>query len=414
MSMKAKILELLREKKDRVAAGAPESEAYVSGQELCEQFGVSRTAVWKAIGQLKKEGYVIEAVQNRGYRLLDQTEEVYNQADIQSRLKTKWVAHPLQFFDSIDSTNIRAKLEAEQGAESGLLVVSDMQSAGRGRRGRGWESPAGINIYYTLMLKPDFSSDCAPMLTLVMALAVAKGIRQTLRRDSEEAAAKVGIKWPNDIVVDGKKVCGILTEMSMEQGYIQHIVIGVGINVRKQEFPEEIRDRAAAIDEQCGFRISRSQLIADIMEAFEEDYEIFLRTHDLKGLRASYAELLVNQDREVCVLDPKGEYRGIARGINDQGELLVERPDGTVEEVYAGEVSVRGSMGMCRQVQHFPGWQKAGRTAGWKDRNKRPEQIVRDRIETEQDIEVWTRTRSYSAAPTPMRRNIILTKNNLR
>ena len=109
------------------------------------------------------------------------------------------------------------------------------------------------------------------MLTLVMALAVAKGIRQTLRRDSEEAAAKVGIKWPNDIVVDGKKVCGILTEMSMEQGYIQHIVIGVGINVRKQEFPEEIRDRAAAIDEQCGFRISRSQLIADIMEAFDNN-----------------------------------------------------------------------------------------------------------------------------------------------
>ena len=371
MSMKAKILELLREKKERVAAGAPESEAYVSGQELCEQFGVSRTAVWKAIGQLKKEGYVIEAVQNRGYRLLDQTEEVYNQADIQSRLKTKWVAHPLQFFDSIDSTNIRAKLEAEQGAESGLLVVSDMQSAGRGRRGRGWESPAGTNIYYTLMLKPDFSSDCAPMLTLVMALAVAKGIRQTLRRDSEEAAAKVGIKWPNDIVVDGKKVCGILTEMSMEQGYIQHIVIGVGINVRKQEFPEEIRDRAAAIDEQCGFRISRSQLIADIMEAFEEDYEIFLQTHDLKGLRASYAELLVNQDREVCVLDPKGEYRGIAKGINDQGELWWRDRTAPWRKSMPERYRSAESMGMCRQVQHFPGWQKAGRTAGWKDRNKK-------------------------------------------
>ena len=344
MSMKAKILELLREKKELVAAGAPETEGYVSGQELCEQFGVSRTAVWKAIGQLKKEGYVIEAVQNRGYRLVDQTEEVYNQADIQSRLKTKWVGQPLLFFDSIDSTNIRAKQEAEQGAESGLLVVADKQTAGRGRRGRGWESPSGINIYYTLLLKPDFAADCAPMLTLVMALAVAKGIRQTLRRDSEEAA-KVGIKWPNDIVVDGKKVCGILTEMSMEQSYIQHIVIGVGINVRKQEFPEEIRDRAAAIDEQCGFRISRSQLIADIMEAFEEDYAIFLQTHDLKRLRASYTKLLVNQDREVCVLDPKGEYRGIARGINDQGELLVERQDGNIQEVYAGEVSVRGVYG---------------------------------------------------------------------
>ena len=309
MSMKAKILELLREK-----------GTYVSGQELCEQFGVSRTAVWKAIGQLKKEGYVIEAVQNKGYHLVDQAEEVYNQADIQSRLKTKWVGHPLLFFDSIDSTNIRAKLEAEQGAESGLLVVADQQTAGRGRRGRGWESPSGSNIYYTLMLKPDFNADCAPMLTLVMALAVAKGIRQTLGRGSEEGAAKVGIKWPNDIVVDGKKVCGILTEMSMEQAYIHHIVIGVGINVRRQ-------------------------LIADIMEAFEEDYEIFLQTHDLKGLRDSYAKLLVNRDREVCVLDPKGEFRGTARGINDQGELLVERQDGSIEEVYAGEVSVRGVYG---------------------------------------------------------------------
>lgn len=109
------------------------------------------------------------------------------------------------FFDSIDSTNIRAKQEAEQGAENGLLVVADQQTAGRGRRGRGWESPAATNIYYTLLLKPDFTADCAPMLTLVMALAVAKGIRQTLGRDSGEAAAKVGIKWPNDIVVDGKR-----------------------------------------------------------------------------------------------------------------------------------------------------------------------------------------------------------------
>lgn len=131
----------------------------------------------------------------------------------------------------------------------------------------------------------------------------------------------------------------------MEQAYIHHIVIGVGINVRRQEFPEEIRDRAAAIEEQCGFRISRSQLIADIIEAFEEDYEIFLQTHDLKRLRDSYEKLLVNRDREVCVLDPKGEFRGTARGINDQGELLVERQDGSIEEVYAGEVSVRGVYG---------------------------------------------------------------------
>ena len=194
----------------------------------------------------------------------------------------------------------------------------------------------------SILLRPQITPNQAPMLTLVMACSVAEGIMDCKDVCGEQ---QIQIKWPNDIVVDGKKVCGILTEMSMEQAYIHHIVIGVGINVRRQEFPEEIRDRAAAIDEQCGFRISRSQLIADIIEAFEEDYEIFLQTHDLKGLRDSYAKLLVNRDREVCVLDPKGEYRGIARGINDQGELLVERPDGTVEEVYAGEVSVRGIYG---------------------------------------------------------------------
>ena len=241
----------------------------------------------------------------------------------------------IDILEQTDSTNNRA---AESRYGAGDVVIAERQEAGRGQRGNSWSSTPGENLTFSVVLRPDFlPAERQFRISKAVALAVADTIA--------EAGLRPAIKWPNDIVVDGKKVCGILTEMSMEQGYIQHIVIGVGINVRKQEFPEEIRDRAAAIDEQCGFRISRSQLIADIMEAFEEDYEIFLRTHDLKGLRASYAELLVNQDREVCVLDPKGEYRGIARGINDQGELLVERPDGTVEEVYAGEVSVRGIYG---------------------------------------------------------------------
>ncbi len=252
------------------------------------------------------------------------------------------------------------------------------------------------------------------MLTLVMALAVAKGIRQTLRRDSEEAAAKVGIKWPNDIVVDGKKVCGILTEMSMEQGYIQHIVIGVGINVRKQEFPEEIRDRAAAIDEQCGFRISRSQLIADIMEAFEEDYEIFLRTHDLKrpaGLlcgtsgKSGQGSLRIGSQGRIpwhCQRHQRpGRASGGASGRYHRGSLCRR-------SIGPRHLWVRGMYSIFRDGRRQDG-QPDGKTG-----IKRPEQIVRDRIETEQDIEVWTRTRSYSAAPTPMRRNIILTKNNLR
>ena len=324
--MKAEILRLLKE-----------SDNYISGQQLCDDFHVSRTAVWKVMEQLKKEGYQIEAVRNKGYRLID-SPDVMSQAEIDSLMKTEWAGRHTVYYDETDSTNNRAKDAGEKGAEHGTLFVADRQIAGKGRRGRAWESPAGSSIYMTILLYPRISPMKAPQLTLLMAIAVAEGIRQVTGLDT-------GIKWPNDIVVDGKKVCGILTEMSMERAYIHHIVIGVGINVRRQEFPEEIRDRAAAIEEQCGFRISRSQLIADIMEAFEEDYEIFLQTHDLKGLRDSYAKLLVNRDREVCVLDPKGEFRGTARGINDQGELLVERQDGSIEEVYAGEVSVRGVYG---------------------------------------------------------------------
>lgn len=334
--MKAQILALLRENQ--------KTNTFVSGQELCGHFGVSRTAIWKVMEGLKKEGYELEAVSNKGYRLLAEP-EIYSQAAIESRLTTKWAGRPLHFYESIDSTNLRAKQAAEEGEGTGALFVADMQTAGRGRRGRSWDSPAGTNVYYTILLKPEFPAENAPMLTLVMALSVTKAIRRTLEAMETTKDWNIGIKWPNDIVMSGKKVCGILTEMSMEQEYIQHIVIGVGLNIRVQEFPEELRDHAASIDEQCGGRISRSELVAVIMEEFEHDYEIFLQTQDLTGLRDSYAEYLLNRDREVCVLDPKGEWRGIARGINGTGELIVERKDGTIVEVYAGEVSVRGIYG---------------------------------------------------------------------
>ncbi len=331
--MKAEILTLLRERSD-----------YVSGQELCGRFGVSRTAVWKAINQLKKEGYPIEAVQNRGYRLCEETEEVYSLSGLASRLQTEWVGRPVRFYEELGSTNIQAKAEAENGAASGTLIVTDHQTAGRGRRGRSWSSPAGANIYFTLILRPEFGPDRASMLTLLMALAVADGIEKTLAADEREGEP-VKIKWPNDIVVNGKKICGILTEMSVERDYIQHVVIGVGINVKRQEFPPEIASTATCLEEACGVRLSRCTLIADILESFERDYEEFCRQGDLSTLRERYDALLVNRDREVCVLDAAGEYRGTARGINNAGELLVETADGEIREIYAGEVSVRGIYG---------------------------------------------------------------------
>ena len=324
--MKAEILSLLRQRAD-----------FVSGQELCEHFGVSRTAVWKAVGQLKKEGFCIEAVQNRGYRLL-QEEEVYGRHELESRMDTRWAGHPVTYYDVLDSTNLRAKMDAENGAPQGALVVADMQTAGRGRRGRSWSSPAGANVYFTLILKPDFAPDKASMLTLVMAMAVAAGI-------TEVGGVQAYIKWPNDIVINGKKVCGMLTEMSLQQDYIQHVVIGVGINVGLQDFPPEIAAVAACLERECGRKIHRASLVVSIMKAFEEYYESFLRTLDFSGLLEAYNSLLVNCGREVRVMDPKGEYTGISRGINQTGELLVEMPDGSERAVYAGEVSVRGIYG---------------------------------------------------------------------
>lgn len=324
--MKSEILALLRKRQD-----------YVSGQELCGHFGVSRTAVWKAIGQLKKEGYQIEAVQNRGYLLIEE-QELFGQHELESRMDTKWAGHPVTCYDVLGSTNLQAKLDAENGAGQGALVVADMQTAGRGRRGRSWSSPPGTNVYFTLILRPHLAPDKASMVTPVMGLAVTEGIRRT-------CGLEALIKWPNDIVVNNKKVCGMLAEMSVERDFIHYVVIGVGINVGFQEFPEEIANMATCLQEECGREVPRAELLANVMKAFEEYYENFLERGNLSGLMEQYNSLLVNRDREVRVLDPKGEFQGIARGVNELGELLVEREDGSVATVYAGEVSVRGIYG---------------------------------------------------------------------
>lgn len=253
-------------------------------------------------------------------------------------MRTKELTPPRYDYASLDSTNEEAKRLAGQGAPHGTVVTADMQTAGKGRRGRSWLSPPGTNIYFTIILRPEFAPEKASMLTLVAAHALTRGI-------ARETGLTPGIKWPNDIVIDGRKVCGILTEMSVEQGVIRHVVIGAGINVREQSFPAELAGRAVALDAVCGGHIDRERLLGAVLEAFEEDYRAFCVTESLASLRDSYDRLLVNRDREVCVLEPGGEYRGISRGITDTGELMVELPDGSRRLVFAGEVSVRGIYG---------------------------------------------------------------------
>ena len=246
---KSDILTLLRNSRD-----------YVSGQQLCDQFGVSRTAVWKAINQLKEEGYRIEAVSHKGYRLLE-SPDVLSRSEVLSRLKTKWAGQQLFYLEETGSTNIDAKRYAEEGEPHGTTVIAEKQNAGRGRRGKYWESPPGSAIYMTIMLKPDFAPDKASMLTLVMALSVAEAI-------TEATGLQAGIKWPNDVVVNKKKVCGILTELNVETDYIRHVVIGVGINVNNgapEEFPEEIRETATSLRIEAGTPFSRAELLERVL-----------------------------------------------------------------------------------------------------------------------------------------------------
>lgn len=324
--MKSEILRLLKE-----------SNTYISGQQLCEQFQVSRTAVWKVIDQLKKEGYQIEAVRNKGYRLID-SPDVMSKAEIESLMDTKWAGSNVVYYDEIDSTNNRAKEAGDNKAPHGTLFVADMQVAGKGRRGRVWQSPAGSSIYMTILLYPEIPPLKAPQLTLVMAIAVAEGIKEVTGLDTK-------IKWPNDIVVNGRKICGILTEMSTEIDYINHVVIGAGINVNQDDFPEDIRKTASSLKMELGKQVKRSELIAAIMKSFEKDYEIFVKTEDLSGLQELYNSMLVNLDRDVKVLEPGNEYEAHALGINKTGELIVRTPEGEEKEIYAGEVSVRGVYG---------------------------------------------------------------------
>ena len=324
--MKEEILRLLRS-----------ADGYISGQELCNRFGVSRTAVWKAINQLKEAGYEIEAQQNKGYKLMA-APDLMTEAEIKSLMHTDWVAKEVLYFDTIDSTNIKAQEFAEKGYPSGTLVVADKQESGKGRRGRSWVSPSGTGIFMTLMIKPDINPNNASMLTLVAALAVAKAITSVT---GEEAL----IKWPNDIVINGKKVCGILTEMNAQFDYINHIVVGIGINVHNESFPEEISQMASSLMiEAGGKRFHRAQIIAETMSYFEQYYDTFLKTQDLSALVREYDELLVNRNKSVRVLDPKEPFDGKAMGITPKGELIVDTWESR-KLVSSGEVSVRGIYG---------------------------------------------------------------------
>ena len=330
--MKEKILRALR------SAGG-----YVSGASLCEELGVSRQAVWKNITALKENGYEIESVPKKGYRLAAVPDMLYA-PDILSRLPENCLCRKVECFSSIDSTNTKAKQLAELGEAEGMLVTAEKQTAGKGRRGRSWESEPGVGIWMTLLLRPSILPVKVSGLTLLAALALVRAIKDVCRLDAQ-------IKWPNDVILAKKKICGILTEMSSEENYVHYVVVGIGINANMASFSREVEETATSIYLQTGKKINRAELAAAWIQSFCEYYGQFIKRQDLSFVTEEYNSVLANKDKEVRVyygmagqISLENTDVGIARGIDRDGALLVDI-QGQRKRIVSGEVSVRGLHG---------------------------------------------------------------------
>lgn len=323
--------------KDKILQMLKEADGFISGQEICSRLSVSRTTVWKGINQLREAGYIIEAVNNKGY-CLGESPDVLSEQELGSILHTKWFGKKILYFDSIDSTNNELKRQAEKKVCHGMLAVAEEQTAGRGRRGHSWVSPPGTGIWFSFLLKPDIAPDKASMLTLVAAMAVSHAI-------SEKTGLEAEIKWPNDIVVNKKKVCGMLTELSAELSCINYVVIGIGINANIREFPEELKTIATSLHIESGKHIKRAEMIEAVGRYFEKYYDAFIQAGDLSPIIDEYNSMLANVGKQVRITAIESEQVCTAIGINPQGELLVEDGNKNVTAIRSGEVSVRGLYG---------------------------------------------------------------------
>ncbi|NLK35329.1 MAG: biotin--[acetyl-CoA-carboxylase] ligase [Gracilibacteraceae bacterium] len=311
----------------------------VSGEEISRRLGISRTAVWKHISKLRSEGYRIESNTNSGYKLLGNP-DILSSIELEPFLRTEFVGRNIVYFDSIDSTTTYAKKRAEDNFQEGTVVIADEQTGGRGRLGRHWVSTKGKGIWMTIMLKPDILPYDGPKLAIAAALAAANAIRNCCQLNAE-------IKWPNDIVAGGKKLCGILIEMSAEADVIKYIVIGIGINANmdNDDFGQEISSTATSVSIETGKPVSRKALAASVMFEFEQLYKVFIRNGSIKDFLEDYKSKSTVLGKEVRLISKKEEITGIAMDISEEGHLVVRLADGSLREIMSGEVSVRGMYG---------------------------------------------------------------------
>jgi BirA family biotin operon repressor/biotin-[acetyl-CoA-carboxylase] ligase len=322
--MKQVVLQLLIENKGN----------YVSGEAISNTLSVSRTAVWKHINTLKTEGYNIISSSGKGYCLLERP-DLLSFTEIKIGLKTKKIGQNILCFAKIDSTNEAAKRVAITGAPEGTVVVADQQEHGKGRLDRHWVSSPAVGLWFSIILRPDLQPAQAVQSTFVSAIAVCKVLRKA-------TGLPFSIKWPNDILVQNRKVCGILTELSAELERINYIVVGIGLNVnqQKEDFPLEIREKATSLLLASGRSFNRAELLRNILLEYEEQYQSYLH----KGfgwVLQIWRELNSTLGKEVLVNTREGSFTGVAEDINEDGCLVVKKHSGAREVLIAGDVSLR-------------------------------------------------------------------------
>lgn len=305
---------------------------FISGQEISEALGVSRTAVWKHINILKKQGYEIESSTRKGYRLV-MAPDLLTPEEIKNGLTTEYMGRTIHYVEQIDSTNRLAKEKAQEGAAEGTVIIAEEQVGGKGRLTRSWYSPFGKGIWMSVILRPQFLPGEASKLTLMGAVALTKAFHSLGLTDC-------GIKWPNDILVHGRKIVGVLTEMSATMEGIDYIVMGCGINVKqaRKEFPKELKKIATSFAAE-NVRASRKEILQQVLQELEKAYDRVL-DEGFAPILEEWRTLSVTLGMDVKVIAPDRTFYGKAIDIDEEGNLLVEC-EGKVEKVIAGDVSIR-------------------------------------------------------------------------
>lgn len=321
--MRSKILDLLRNR----------GGGCISGEEIARQLEVSRTAVWKHIKELRQAGYEIESRPRSGYSL-GKAPDLLLPDEVRNCLQSKILGQRIEYLDDVDSTNNIAKKLAAKGAPEGTVVIAETQNGGRGRLARGWCSPKGRGIWFSVILRPLFSPQHAAKCTLLAAVSLVEAIEDTTQ-------VRCGIKWPNDILYNGKKLVGILTEMSAEMDAVNYIVIGMGINVNIEptDWPDEIKGIATSLMEIKQSVIDRKSLLARCLACLEKNY-LAVRNGDFRAVLEKWRRFSVTLGQEVDVIGINEKFSGRATAIDEDGALLVETPT-SVRRVLAGDVSIR-------------------------------------------------------------------------